>query len=227
MINIKTDKGVKEYNTVIFDMDGVIFDTERLYIDSCVEIGNKYGIKDVEEACYKCIGVTSEASARIMLDFYGEDFPLEKFRDEVYELFKKSFEEKLPVKNGTEELLKYLKEKAVKIGIASSTSKSGVERELAQAGLIDYFDEIVCGDMVEKSKPNPDIFLKAAEVLGSRPEDCIVIEDSFNGIRAAHNAGMFCFMVPDILQPDDEMKEKASAIMDSLDEVRTALSGTF
>ena len=223
MINIKTDKGIKAISTVIFDMDGVIFDTERLYIESCVEIGKKYNIKDVEEACYKCIGVTSEASARIMLDFYGEDFPLEKFRDEVYELFKKSFEEKLPVKMGVAELLEFLKDREVRIAIASSTSKSGVDRELTQAGLRKYFDAIICGDMVERSKPEPDIFLKAAEVLGSNPEECIVIEDSFNGIRAAHKAGIFCFMVPDILQPDEEMQDKASVILGSLDEVRDYL----
>ena len=139
------------------------------------------------------------------------------------EIFVRKFEEKAPVKPGVKELLTYLKSAGVKIAIASSTKKSGVARELKQAGFLEYFDELVCGDMVEKSKPNPDIFLKAAQCLGEEPENCIVIEDSFNGIRAAHAANMFAIMVPDILPPDEEMKEKASLILDSLNDVLSYL----
>ena len=210
---------INNKEAVIFDMDGVIFDTEKLYIDSCVEVGNKYNLKNVEEACFKCIGINSEASAEIMYDIFGRDFPLDKFRGEVDVLFKTRFEEKAPVKPGVQEILTYLKQEGYRIAIASSTKKEGVTRELKQAGFLEFFDEIICGDMVEKSKPNPDIFLKAAECLGVEPEKCIVIEDSFNGVRAAYAAGMFSIMVPDILKPDDEMRDKASVILDSLPDV--------
>ena len=214
---------VKDKTAVIFDMDGVIFDTERLYIEACVEVGDKYGADNIEETCHKCIGINSVATAEILNDTYGRDFPLKEFRAEVDEIFVRKFEEKAPVKPGVKELLTYLKSAGVKIAIASSTKKSGVARELEQAGFLEYFDELVCGDMVEKSKPNPDIFLKAAQCLGEEPENCIVIEDSFNGIRAAHAAKMFAIMVPDILPPDEEMKEKASLILDSLNDVLSYL----
>ena len=209
--------------SIIFDMDGVIFDTERLYLDSCVEIGDEYGIDHVREACYKCIGITSEESAKIMLDMYGEDFELDKFRKEVDALFKERFEDDQPVKPGVRELLTFIKEKGIKTAIASSTAKKSVERELRQTGLIDFFDEIICGDMVKRSKPAPDIFIEAAKRIGSVPADSIIIEDSFNGIRAAHAAGAFSIMVPDMLAPDDEMKEKASIILGSLLEVKDFL----
>ena len=214
---------IKDKTAVIFDMDGVIFDTERLYIEACVEVGDKYGADNIEETCHKCIGINSVATAEILYDTYGRDFPLQEFRSEVDEIFVRKFEEKAPVKPGVKELLTYLKSTGYKIAIASSTKKSGVARELEQAGFLEYFDELVCGDMVEKSKPNPDIFLKAAECLGEEPENCIVIEDSFNGIRAAHAAEMFAIMVPDILPPDEEMKEKASLILDSLNDVLSYL----
>ncbi|MBO4863776.1 MAG: HAD family phosphatase [Eubacterium sp.] len=213
----------KNTKSIIFDMDGIIFDTERLYVDCCVEVGNKYGIEHVEEACYKCIGITSEESRKVMLSFYGNDFDLERFRKEVDVLFAARFEAEPLVKPGVRELLTYLKGEDKKIAIASSTKKESVERELRMVGIIDYFDEIVCGDMVGKSKPAPDIFIEAAHRLGSEPEECVVIEDSFNGIRAAHAAGAFSIMVPDMLSPDDEMKEKASIILNSLLEVRDYL----
>ena len=210
---------ISDKKAVIFDMDGVIFDTERLYIESCVEVADKYGADNIEETCYRCIGINSVVTGQILYETYGKDFPLREFRAEVDKIFAKKFDEKAPVKPGVKELLTYLKSAGVKIAIASSTKKEGVSRELKQAGFLDYFDELVCGDMVEKSKPDPDIFLKAAECLGVEPEKCIVIEDSFNGIRAAHAAKMFAIMVPDILPPDEEMKEKASIILKSLNEV--------
>ena len=211
---------MKDFKAVIFDMDGVIFDTEKLYLDCCVEIGEKYELEHVEEACFRCIGITSEASARIMYEVFGNDFPLDSFRGEVDELFRARFDERLPIKPGVRELLTYLKGEGYKVAIASSTKKESVKKELAQAKFLDFFDEIICGDMVERSKPNPDIFLKAAECLGVAPDSCIVIEDSYNGIRAASAAGMFSFMVPDMLKPDDEMRSKASVILDSLMDVK-------
>jgi beta-phosphoglucomutase-like phosphatase (HAD superfamily) len=108
----------------------------------------------------------------------------------------------LAVKPGVRELLEYLKSSSFRTAVASSTYTHIVEKELSDAGILPFFDRIVGGDQVSRSKPNPDIFLRAAEVLDTAPEACLVIEDSYNGIRAAKAAGMRAIMVPDLLQPD-------------------------
>lgn len=123
---------------------------------------------------------------------------------------------KLAKKQGVEELLKYLKDKGFKVGIASSTREKIVRRQISEGGLLEYFDQIVGGDMVKHSKPEPDIFLEACGRLESKPENCYVIEDSYNGIRAAHAAGMHPIMVPDLMEPTEEMKSLAEQILGSL-----------
>ena len=207
---------MNKITSVIFDMDGVIFDTERLYLESCIEVGKKHELEKVEEACRKCIGITSAESDKIMKEYFGDKVPVN-----VYKRFCDKFGDgKWLVKSGASELLDYLKSNGYKIALASSTLEEGVTRELRDAGLIDFFDELVCGDMVKKSKPEPDIFLEAAKRIGSSVDECLVIEDSFNGIRAAYSAGIRAIMVPDLLEPDDEMKEKAWKILPSLVEVK-------
>ena len=204
-------------DAVIFDMDGVIFDSERAYMVCCIEVGKKYNLENVEEVCLKCIGINSRETARILYESYGDSFPLEKYRQEVYELFREVYGNgKLPVKEGVQELLGYLKSAGVPMAIASSTKSSDVKMELDEAGLLKYFDKVIGGEMVERSKPEPDIFLKAAEELGMEPENCLVIEDSHNGVRAAYTAGMIPVMVPDLLEPTPEMKEKTAAIYKTL-----------
>ena len=127
------------------------------------------------------------------------------------------------MKPGIRELLISLKEKGYQIAIASSTRTKLEEKQIEDAGLREYFDVIVGGDMVEKSKPEPDIFLKAAQLLDVQPEKVYVIEDSYNGIRAAFTGGMIPIMVPDMLEPDDEMREKAQYIFKDLYRVKDFL----
>ena len=216
------------YRAVIFDMDGVIFDSERLYIECNKEVAARYGVTDldmIEEVSKKCIGVTSEATRRIMQESLGDDFPLDEMWMGAAALFKeKTIGGNLPMKPGVREILDYLKGRGIRIAIASSTKTDVVKRELSEAGILDYFDEVVGGDMIERSKPEPDSFLKAAEVLGVKPEECFIIEDSFNGIRAAHAAGGFSIMVPDILQPDEEISRLAGIVLGSLFEARDYLA---
>ena len=127
------------------------------------------------------------------------------------------------LKKGVEELLQYLKKEGFFVAIASSTRHTLVEQQIIDAGLRPYFDRIIGGDMVTKSKPNPEIFQKALEGLETTPGETIVIEDSFNGIRAAFNAGMIPVMVPDMIAPDDEIREKAEVILNNLLEVKEYL----
>lgn len=210
---------------VIFDMDGVIFDSERLVLEGWLELGKKYGIPDIDKIFPKCIGSNAVASKQIFLDYYGEDFPYDTYKQETSADYHAKYDGgRLPMKRGIKELLQFLKENGYHIGLASSTRYEVVRQQLEDAGILPYFETLTCGDMVKKSKPEPDIFLKAAETLGVHPQDCIVIEDSYNGIRAASRACMFPIMVPDMIAPDEEMKQLAKAIFSDLHEVRDFLS---
>ena len=215
------DRLPESISAYIFDLDGVIFDSERAVFNEWKLISEKYGFPNLEVPYMKCIGVNATACRQIFLDYYGEDFPYDEYCDERRKNFREKYGHgKLPLKPGVKELLQHLKQNGFRVAIASSTRTQTVREELRDAGLLDYFDEIVGGDMVERSKPAPDIFLKAAEALGASPEECCVIEDSYNGIRASCAAGMFPVMVPDMLPPDDEMREKAGLILNNLTELK-------
>ena len=209
---------------VIFDMDGVIFDSERAYVGAYQKLAAKYGLTDTEavhRACIDSIGVTRDLTKKIFFSYVGHEFDYESYRADVQvELNKTPFE----LKPGVYELFDWLREKGAKIALASSTRREHVFPMLDGADLTKYFNAIICGDMVGHSKPNPEIFLTAAERLGADPEECYIIEDSYNGIRAAHAAGSHAIMVPDIVQPDDEIKGLAEAILPSLFEVKDYLN---
>lgn len=205
---------------VIFDMDGVIFDSERATYLCWKKVAEDHGLERMDEVYRRCIGVTLEVTRQICLDAYGEDFPYEQFAKEASELYHERYDGgRLPIKEGVREILSYLKGNGIPIAIASSTRQKRVTTQLDEAGLLSYFDAVVGGESVSRSKPAPDIFLFAAERLGIAPEDCVVIEDSFNGIRAAHAAGMQPVIVPDMLQPDEEITGMCVAVRKTLTEV--------
>lgn len=211
----------KKYKAVIFDMDGVIFDSEQCIIECWKIVAEKYQIPNIEPVLYQCLGVTYEEGKRIFLTYYGEDFPYDKRKEERSDLYHERYDGgRLPLKPGVRELLVWLKENGYKVGVASSTRKEVVTKQLEDAGLLKYFDNITCGDMVARSKPEPDIYLMACERLGVQPEDAVAIEDSYNGIRSAYLAGMFPIMVPDLLEPDEEMRKLSGRIFESLIEVK-------
>ena len=206
-----------QYQAVVFDMDGVIFDTERLVIEFWKEVAKKHNIPNVEHTCIQCLGTNRVRTREIFLENYGADFPYDPYRAEVTELFNTHYKGvPLPTKPGIRELLNYLQEQDIKVGLASSTAQHLVRDEIGTAGLLPYFQTLVCGDMVEHSKPAPDIFLKACEILNADPTKSIAFEDSFNGIRSAHCAGMTPIMVPDQVQPTDEIRTLAFHVMPSL-----------
>ena len=152
---------------------------------------------------------------------YGQEFSYDKYKKEMSDLFHANAAGgKLPKKPGLQELLEYLRRENIKTAVASSTRRELVTRELKEGGLLSYFDEIVCGDMVKRSKPEPDIYLEACRRLQERSEDCYAIEDSYNGIRSAKRAGMHPIMVPDQAAPTEEMEELADCILTSLYEVQ-------
>lgn len=210
-----------KYKAVVFDMDGIIFDSERLVLECWKEIAQEKGIEQMDEVFRKCIGTNMIKTREILLEHYGEDFPFDTFRKEASVLFHSRYDNgRLPMKIGIKELLIYLKEKGMKIGLASSTRYEMVRQELQDAGILTYFQTLTCGDMVKQSKPEPEIFLKACESLFVKPEEAIAIEDSFNGIRSAYRAGMLPIMVPDMIPPNEEMEQLAGKIFTDLAEVK-------
>lgn len=213
-----------KYEAVVFDMDGVIFDSERAVMDCWVELAAKYQIADIESAVLACTGTTMARTREIMLERYGSDFPYDRYEAEASRMYHEKYDGgRLPVKPGVRELLSYLKEHGKKIALASSTRRQTVISQLTDAGLLDFFDQVISGDMVERSKPAPDIFLRACEVLHTAPEASFAIEDSYNGIRAAHAGGLRPVMVPDLLAADEEMEQLAEVVLDNLLGVRDYL----
>ena len=205
---------------VVFDMDGLLFDTERLCQDSWMAVAEKNGLPGMKEVFAQCIGRNANDSKRIVMNAYGEDFDYQTFREEASVWYWDYIEKNgLPVMPGAERLLRWLKEHDWVVGMASSTRRSTVLRNLELSGFSDYFSAVITGDMVEHSKPQPDIYLIACRELGVRPEEPYAIEDSPNGIRSAHAAGMKTLMVPDMLQPDEEMRRLSFRIMENLDRV--------
>lgn len=208
------------YNAVVFDMDGVIFDSERAVMQCWKEVASRHNIPDIENAILTCTGTTMVRTREIMLNLYGADFPYDEYARESSVIFHSRYDGgRLPMKPGVKELLTFLKERGKKIALASSTRQQVVTDELRDAGIIEYFDRIICGDMVSRSKPAPDIFLKACEELNVSPSDSYAIEDSYNGIRAAHAGGLHPIMVPDLLPADEEMQSLAEIILPNLTSV--------
>lgn len=210
-----------DFKAVVFDMDGIIFDSERLVIDCWKVVAEKYAIPDIEEACNECLGVNGVETKEKFLDRYGCDFPYDAYKAEMSKIYHDNYDGgRLPMKIGVVELLKYLKETGIKVALASSTRTEVVVQQLRDAGILEYFQVIVGGDMVTRSKPQPDIFLKACEELGVAPEESFAIEDSYNGIRAAASGHLRPLMVPDLMPPTDEMRSLSEAILETLLEVK-------
>ncbi len=213
------------YKAVVFDMDGVIFDSERAVMQCWKEVASRHNIPDIEKAILACTGTTMVRTREIMLNLYGADFPYDEYARESSVIFHSRYDGgRLPMKQGVKELLTFLKEHDKKIALASSTRQQVVTDELRDAGIIEYFDRIICGDMVSRSKPAPDIFLKACEELNVSPSDSYAIEDSYNGIRAAHAGGLHPIMVPDLLPADEEMQSLAEIVLPNLTSVMEYLA---
>lgn len=206
---------------IVFDMDGVLLDTERLYLKAYQIVGKELNLDSIEKAAYRCIGLDNVQSKTVFLEVYGKDFPYDEIRQKAFGVFNQLAESGFDIKPGVFELLNWLKEQSATIALATSTFEKTARHHLEITGLISYFPVIITGDMIQRGKPNPDIYLKACSEIGKRPDECFAIEDSYNGVRAASSAGLKTIMVPDIVQPNEEINQLYFKKMTSLHDVLT------
>lgn len=204
----------------IFDMDGLMFDTEYLSTFSWEKAGKEMGVEIPKTVVDRLRGKNLTAVYTLMREIYGADFDCE-------DCFKRKLEKDreymdahgVPVKKGLLELLEYLKKSGLRAAVATSTNKALAENILKMAEVYSYFEKVVCGDTVKRSKPYPDIFQKAAKELGLPIEDCLVLEDSPAGLEAGKAAGGYVIHIPDVTFVPEEVKEGITAEMDNLAEV--------
>lgn len=210
---------------VIFDMDGVIFDTEKVYLDIWTEVFEKYGYKMTKELYVTVMGTGRKNVIKTFLENFGDDLPIEKMYEEKdNQLFYRIENQGIPLKEGVKELFSMLKEKDYKIALATSAKKERVEKQIKDKWLKESFDAIVCGDDVEKGKPSPDIFLKAAKEIDVEPENCFVVEDSPAGIKAAFSGGMKGIHVEDLKAADEDILKYCEKNFKNLQEIKEYLS---
>ncbi len=210
---------------VIFDMDGLMINSERVTYDGYVIECGKLGLT-MEEDFYKSfLGCPLPAVFQMFYDHFSPSFPMEEVLKNVHRYMNDLFEkEGVPVKEGLRELLKYLKEHGYKTVVATSSTRDRVDKILEQTGLTDYYDDSICGDEVEHGKPNPDIFLKACEKVHVSPAEALVLEDSEMGIQAASSAHIPVICVPDMKYPAPRYAALASRIVGSLTDVLEAFA---
>lgn len=205
---------------VIFDKDGTLHDTEKVYFRAWHAAAGQMGVPRMEEFVQLATGTNFTQTERIWQDFYGDAFAFRPFWDLRNALYDDMIAQSgVPIREGAYELLEYLKKNGYKIALATSTNAPRVERHLAQSDMKKYFDAVVTGDTVPRGKPAPDIFLIAAERIGVEPAACMGVEDSFNGVRAVKAAGMFAVMAPDMIAPTKEILSIADACVGDLREI--------
>jgi len=212
-------------HAALFDMDGLLFDTERLSLELWNTASAEHGYDVPSELLKRLVGRSEADSRAILFQELGESFPYERIVHSYAEIGRtRVLQEGVPRKSGVERLLAYLAEHNLPRAVATSSPRVTAEFLLREAGIYSRFQELITGDDVSESKPAPDIFELAATKLGVEPQHCVVFEDSPAGIRAAAAAGALPVLVPDLLSPDHEIMALCFAVCADLDEARELLA---
>ena len=202
---------------VIFDLDGLLLDSEIVAFKVYEELGKRFNFEiTLPDFMQNICGQPLRRNVAYVNERFHLPWELEEAVEEVLRIEKSILDEGVDVMPGARELLVYLKENKYKTCVASSSARERSMRLLEHHDLVKFFDDFVFGPEVERGKPNPDIFLKAAEKVGIEPEACLVLEDSQAGIQAAYSAGMYVICIPDLKYPTEEYVKKATAVKESL-----------
>jgi len=206
-------------DAVIFDMDGLLLDTEVIALRTFKEVCGDLGITFDMDVYRRCIGCNMQKIDLILAEFLPgyKDSNLIPHWNAAYR--EEAILKPVPTKTGVIPLLKDLKNWGIPMAVATSTAHKTARSKLENAGIMHFFDDLVGGDMVTDSKPHPEIYLKAADAIKTNPRHCLALEDSDNGVRAAHAAGMLVFQVPDMVDPAAEVRALGHEIVDSLHHV--------
>lgn len=219
----KENSGAVQLRGAIFDMDGLMFDTERLYGLAWEATARKYG-QTPDPAMHQSIcGTSGESSRQAVRKHYPDVTEIDSFISDGIRWVQDYMNDSVPEKPGIHEIIEYLYEQGFRLAVASGSSHEIVVRNLKKVGLSKYFSAIVGGLDIEHGKPAPDIFLAAADKIGIPPQECYVFEDGINGMLAAIAAGCSAVMVPDVMPPTDFIKENCTAIYPSLLDALEAL----
>lgn len=206
---------------VIFDMDGLMIDSERVTFEGYQHILSKKGKTITEDFYITLLGKPIKGIFQRFYDVYGNDFPIESVITDVHQYMAERFEtEGVPLKTGLVELLKYCREKGYRTIVATSSNRNRVDKILKSADIEQYFDDSICGDEVTKGKPDPEVFLKSCMKLGVNTDEAVVLEDSEAGIQASYAAGIKVICVPDMKQPEPEYAQKTFMIVTDLNKVK-------
>ncbi len=192
---------------VILDMDGLMLDTEKLYTRFWKKAAEYYGFEMTDEHILGIRSMAAKFACTRLKEILGDSFDYYAVREKRRELMDEYIAAHgVEKKQGLDDLLKELSQRSIKLAVATSTNRERTEKYLRQTKVIDYFDVIVTGDMIQNGKPAPDIYQTAAKALGLDSTDCIALEDSPNGILSAYRAGCKPVMIPELSQPDQETK---------------------
>jgi len=226
ILNVK-DQDMEKIKGVIFDMDGLMIDTEKLYLRYWKQAAADFGYDMRDEHVFAIRSLARKYSIPKLKFFFGEDFPTEAVRTRRTELINAHIEANgITVKKGLFELIGYLEKRGIKLAVATATPRERTELYLEKIGAKEHFDAVVCGDMVINGKPDPEIYLTAAKSLGLPSGECAAFEDSPNGLRAARAAGCKVVMIPDMTQPEPEDSPYYDAVYSSLDEAEGFFEGS-
>lgn len=198
----------------LFDMDGLIFDSERVFMEQLAVVMRERGYSLTREVYLGTLGLGGQQVKEYMVNYYGGDYSSDDISKETAARVRIVAETVgISVKPGIRETLEWLKEREIPCAVVSSSSTDTIAFNLEQAGLRPYFCQLFGGELVTRSKPSPECYLLACKKLGVAPQDCVVLEDSENGVRAGYGAGCSVICVPDLKWPEQEVLELAEVVV--------------
>lgn len=210
--------GIEQFSGVVFDMDGLLLDSERLARDAFLRACERFEVGDRSDIFQQCIGVKWESCRKILVRELGRTLDVDRFAESWNENYQSvSRDQPIPLKPGVREILLCIQKLDLPMVVATSTRTESAESKLSLAEIRPFFREVIGGDQVRLGKPDPEIYLRAAESLGLPPEQCLAFEDSEIGTRAALASGMTVVQIPDLVEPSRELRELGPIILKRVD----------